>query len=111
MKTTLHYSTFMTSIITTVRGNAYETYHNCITMEDARNWAEKALDYDLLEIPATMISKITFIDSNTGEVLMECERDEESTPREIDNPNYDTEWGYNKDCGFDPYEGCYTFDC
>lgn len=21
------------------------------------------------------------------------------------------EWGYNEDCGFDPYLGCYTGDC
>lgn len=23
----------------------------------------------------------------------------------------DDDWGYNEDEGFDPYEGCYTFDC
>lgn len=23
----------------------------------------------------------------------------------------DSDWGYNEDEGFDPYEGCYTFDC
>ena len=22
-----------------------------------------------------------------------------------------TDWDYNEDCGFDPYEGCYTYDC
>ena len=24
-------------------------------------------------------------------------------------PDYD--WGYNEDEGFDPYAGCYTWDC
>ena len=23
----------------------------------------------------------------------------------------DCDWGYNEDCGFDPYLGCYTDDC
>lgn len=23
----------------------------------------------------------------------------------------DSDWGYNEDEGFDPYEGCYTYDC
>ena len=23
----------------------------------------------------------------------------------------DFDWGYNEDEGFDPYEGCYTWDC
>ena len=26
-----------------------------------------------------------------------------------DDPSDD--WGYNEDFGFDPYEGCYTYDC
>ena len=26
-----------------------------------------------------------------------------------DDPGDD--WGYNEDCGFDPYMGCYTEDC
>lgn len=24
---------------------------------------------------------------------------------------YDYDWGYNEDEGFDPYAGCYTWDC
>ena len=23
----------------------------------------------------------------------------------------DCDWGYNEDMGYDPYEGCYTWDC
>ena len=25
--------------------------------------------------------------------------------------DYDYDWGYNEDEGFDPYAGCYTWDC
>jgi hypothetical protein len=27
----------------------------------------------------------------------------------LDGDDYD--WGYNEDEGFDPYAGCYTWDC
>ena len=29
-------------------------------------------------------------------------------PEESGEPDWD---GYDDDCGFDPYEGCYTYDC
>ena len=25
--------------------------------------------------------------------------------------DFDYDWGYNEDEGFDPYAGCYTWDC
>ena len=28
-----------------------------------------------------------------------------------EEPEYDCDWGYNEDEGFDAYEGCYTWDC
>ena len=28
-----------------------------------------------------------------------------------DEPDYDCDWGYNEDMGYDPYMGCYTDDC
>jgi len=30
---------------------------------------------------------------------------------ENEDPDYDCDWGYNEDMGFDAYEGCYTWDC
>lgn len=32
---------------------------------------------------------------------------------EYDDEDYfnDYDWGYNEDEGFDPYAGCYTWDC
>ena len=28
-----------------------------------------------------------------------------------DDEEVDYDWGYNEDMGYDPYEGCYTWDC
>lgn len=43
---------------------------------------------------------------------MEFEFDEvyEVSEDEFDE-DYDYDWDYNEDEGFDPYEGCYTWDC
>ena len=41
------------------------------------------------------------IDMDTGEVIAERSNWDELDP----------DWGYNEDCGFDPYVGCYTDDC
>ena len=71
---------------------------------------------DECEINSGMISKITFIDTNTGELLLECSRTV-AGPTAIaddddDDDDYDPEdWGYNEDMGYDPYLGCYTDDC
>ena len=106
MKTTLHYSTFMSAIITTFTANSYTfDFWECLDLQKAKEWAACAFD-DCIDIPAKRITKITFIDRETGELLMECEPESE----EEDDEGYD-DWGYNEDEGFDPYEGCYTYDC
>ena len=30
---------------------------------------------------------------------------------DYEEEDYDYDWGYNEDEGFDPYAGCYTWDC
>ena len=30
---------------------------------------------------------------------------------EDEDEDFDYDWGYNEDEGFDPYAGCYTWDC
>ena len=40
-------------------------------------------------------------DTMTSDVLLSMDSEEEP----------DSDWGFNEDEGFDPYEGCYTFDC
>jgi len=43
-------------------------------------------------------STVMCIDMETGEVVAEA-----AEP--------DPDWGFNEDCGYDPYMGCYTDDC
>ena len=45
-------------------------------------------------------STVVCIDMDTGEVVAEAAE-----------PDDDPDWGYNEDMGYDPYEGCYSFDC
>jgi len=51
---------------------------------------------------------VDIIDPNTAEVYVTVLNfpDEEEEEEEGD-----FDWGYNEDVGFDPYEGCYTYDC
>lgn len=46
------------------------------------------------------------VDGETGEVLESNDMDEEDELTEQDYEDYGPE-----ECGFDPYEGCYTYDC
>lgn len=127
MKTYSYYSTFATALITTCRGNVYERYfYECHELEWFKDWAQMALEEDGIEIASKMISQILFIDSKTGELLLECARNV-SGPTEVKTKNdpwdyvdydedeedidSDDDWGYNEDMGYDPYLGCYTDDC
>lgn len=104
MKTTLYYSTMITAYIATCKGNSFMyDFDSGTNLEECKCWATNAFD-NYLEIPAAMISKITFIDHNTGEVLMECAHDDYEE-------EFNSDWDYNEDEGFDPYEGGYTYDC
>jgi hypothetical protein len=60
---------------------------------------------DFIEYKMTQNPKITdasICDNNTGEVIATILRDEEET--EDYEPDYD-------ECGYNPYMGCYDFDC
>ena len=63
-------------------------------------------------MPSRAIVSITFIDSKTGELLLECKKGE-AGPTAVDDwdDDPDDDWGYNEDMGYDPYLGCYTDDC
>lgn len=45
---------------------------------------------------------IRVIDMDTGEIILEAD---------VGDPEYDEPADIDDDCGFDPYEGCFTFDC
>lgn len=107
MKTELTYSTKISAYITSVRGNVFQCdFFPYATLDECKRWAKNALDDNLMEIPAQLISKISFCDANTAELLMTCERDEEEAKAE--DP---LEWNFDEDLGFDPYLGEYTYDC
>lgn len=55
--------------------------------------------------------RIIIWDTNTGEILAECTPDPNYEESNFENENYDSDWGYNEDMGYDPYMGCYTDDC
>ena len=108
MKTTLTYSAPFTLTITAVNGDV-------VTLDVASQTLDSILEYvDMIFNDATPlfhgngITLITVCDSTTGEIVAECRPDDEL---DFDNPNYDPDWGYNEDMGFDPYLGCYSDDC
>ena len=74
MKTIIHYSTKITASIYTFSGNCYMfPFYNFMTLEEAKMWAASAIEEDGLDIPSSKIEKILFSDSETGELIMECE--------------------------------------
>lgn len=71
------------------------------TLMEAINTAEAILD----TVYPNTAEKVVIWDFTTGEVLAECSREHE------EEEDYDCDWGYNEDMGYDPYLGCYTDDC
>lgn len=106
MKTFLTYGSSFELIITTT-----DTVFRCeishLPLQDAVSLAQDIFD-GYTAIKGNMVSKITICDSTTGEICAECYPDEEVG---FDNPNYNPDWEFNEDMGFDPYLGLYTDDC
>ena len=46
-------------------------------------------------------ANLAIVDMDTGEAVFDA----------VDDAALDLDWGYNEDCGYDPYMGCYTDDC
>ncbi len=101
MKTILHHSEHMTLCIHALG----------ITSQIDFGWKslDETLEYvDCIFNNATMfhaecVDWVHIINSNTGELIAECKPD-----KPIED---DSNWGFNKDLGYDPYEGGYTYDC
>lgn len=105
MKTEITYATHCDLIINFKEGTdlrSGEWSDSFKTLGEAINAAEFIL-YDIYPQSAEII---IIRDSNTGEILAECSRDEDEK-----DEDYDCDWGYNEDMGYDPYMGCYTDDC
>jgi len=74
-------------------------YRNESMPHDLRECAD-FIEYKMEQNSRIMLGIIC--DWDTGEVVATIEREPE---------NDFEDWGYNEDCGFDPYMGCYTDDC
>lgn len=81
------------------------------TLGQAIQWAELVFEGHHELLRATAIKEIIICDAHTGEILAECTPDSDNEESIFENENYDPDWGYNEDMGFDPYMGCYTDDC
>lgn len=112
MKTTLHYSTFMTICVHACGVTATVDY-GCKPLEDVLDFVQAIFNDETL-FCGESVESVHVIDSKTGELIAECVPDKEvnndveswPTPEEI----FD-DWDYNEDMGFDPYLGCYSDDC
>lgn len=106
MKTTLHYSTFMTLYVYAC-GMTATVDMGCKPLDEVLQFVE-AIFADKTFFHGDSINSIHVIDSKTGELIAECESDTESGPTAVDDWG---DWDYNEDMGYDPYLGCYTDDC
>jgi len=81
--------------LTYPNGNDHTPEH-IYTLKEAFDLVESKM-YD------GVIESADIVDANTGEVVAICHEEEESS---------DDEWFDSFDeCGYNPYMGCYDFDC
>ena len=101
MKTTLHYSTRMTLYVYAL-GITSEIDLGCKSLDDTLEYVDCIFNNATM-FHAKCVDSVSIIDSDTGELIAECKPDRPDKD--------DTDWGFNEDMGFDPYEGGYTYDC
>ena len=102
MKTTLHYSTFMTVCVHACGMTATVDF-DCKPLEDVLDFVQHIFNDDTFFHGESVVS-VHVIDSKTGELIAEC------VPEKSSDDDY-SDWDYNEDMGYDPYMGCYTDDC
>ena len=105
MKTILHYSEKTTLLIGGL-GITATVDLGCKPLDDTLGYVDCIFN-DATMFRAECVDYVHAINSDTGELIAECVPDSK-----VSNENdYDLDWGYNEDMGFDPYMGCYTDDC
>lgn len=109
MKINLTYGSSFEFIITTKTGETFRSELSDAPLQVAVTYAQ-AIFNDETAIRGALVSQVLIVDSNTGEIIAILEQDC-NEDCDFDNPNYDPDWGYNEDMGFDPYLGCYSDDC
>ena len=110
MKINFTYGSSYDIVITTKTGEVFRYEIHNAPLQVAVDFAELVFD-DGTAIRAALVAQILICDANTGEILAECAPDPDYEESDFENENYDSDWGYNEDMGFDPYMGCYTDDC
>lgn len=101
MKTTLHYSECMTLCVRTL-GMTVTMDLGPKVLDDVLAYVEHIFD-DGTMFHAECVDDVHIINTNTGELIAECRPD-----RLIED---DSDWNFNEDLGYDPYEGSCTYDC
>ena len=102
MKTTLHYSTFMTLYVYACSMTATVDME-CKPLDEVLDFVQDIFN-DNTFFHGDSVEQVCVIDSKTGELIAEC------VPEKAFEDAYD-DWAYNEDMGYDPYLGCYTDDC
>lgn len=106
MKTVI---TYATECALTVYFNHDNEFTSADWREHFRTLAEAIFYAETILDTQGDAERIVIWDAKTGEVLAEC-YPEESEDEDDEYPDY-PDWGYDEDEGYDPYEGCYTWDC
>lgn len=101
MKTTLHYSTFMTLHVHAL-GMTAMVDMGCKPLNEVLDFIDHIFNDDTM-FCGKYVQKVVVTDTNTAELIAECDPDR-------DDKTCD-DWDYNEDMGFDPYLGCYSDDC
>ena len=82
-----------------IRGNVFATISGAEATYEA--WRHASALADIAGYTADLV------DGETGEVLESTDfEDDDRTEQDYEDYGPDPD-----ECGFDPYEGCYTFDC
>ena len=111
MNVEITYSTPCECTLHTVDGESWTYNHRFTVLGEAILWARKQID----ESRVFDVENINITDMNTGELLAVCTPDTIGGPTAVeddwDEKEWEAEWGFNEDEGYDPYLGCYTDDC
>lgn len=105
MKTILHYSEKMTLYVHAL-GLTATIDLGYKSLDDTLGYVD-CIFGDATMFHAESVDSVHIINSDTGELIAECVPDSKTS----DENDYDPDWGYNEDMGFDPYMGCYSDDC
>lgn len=110
MKTTLHYSTRMTLYVYAL-GITSEIDLGCKSLDDTLEYVDCIFNNATM-FHAECVDSVSIIDSDTGELIAECKPDGPQDDEVWPSPEEIFEdWSYNEDEGFNPYKGCYDYDC